>query len=60
MSVAGVICGRNGNACHARAIAEQGARVGKTRYSARGPARSNVAAPIEHELRFSAIRRRSK
>jgi hypothetical protein len=60
VGVAGVIRSCHWDAGNANGIAEQGGGIGETTCSACRPARADVGASVEHQLRLSAVRARSK
>lgn len=60
MGVAGVVRSCHWDAGNANGIAEQSGGIGETMCSACRPARADVGASVEHQLRLSAVRARSK
>ena len=60
VSVAGMIRSCHRDARNACGIRKQRSIIGNTTRSARRPARSDIAAAIEHQLGLAAVRRRSK
>ena len=60
MGVAGVVRSCHGHTGNANGSAEQGGGIGEATRSACRPTRADVGASVEHQLRLSAIRRRSK